>query len=70
MSQLTDDDLMPFGMYKGKAMINVPASYLHYLYTHDLKNHSPGSNQEKVWNYIVANIEVLKTENEDLIWKS
>lgn len=29
---LGDNDPMPFGQYKGRAMVNVPAGYLLYLY--------------------------------------
>lgn len=29
---MTDEDLMPFGKFKGEKMINVPADYLLWLY--------------------------------------
>ena len=29
---LFDDDLMPFGRYKGEYLSDVPASYLHWLW--------------------------------------
>lgn len=65
---LNDLSPMPFGMYKGKPMQDIPASYLHYLWINNLKNHSPGSNQEAVYNYIKENVHALKKENSDLIW--
>jgi len=36
---LTDNDLMPFGKaYKGTKMVNIPASYLIWLYNNNLKD--------------------------------
>lgn len=35
--KLTDNDLMPFGKFKGIKMANVPASYLVYLYSNGLE---------------------------------
>lgn len=32
MEELIDDSLMPYGQYKGRKMIDVPASYLIWLY--------------------------------------
>lgn len=32
-NKFTDETLMPFGKYKGEKLINVPASYLLWLYT-------------------------------------
>jgi uncharacterized protein (DUF3820 family) len=33
---MTDNDLMPFGVHKGKKMCNVPDSYLKWLYESNL----------------------------------
>jgi len=65
MQLLEDDSLMPFGKHKGEMMQDVPASYLHYLWNNGLKNQTKTSN---VARYIEDNINVLKTENRDLIW--
>jgi len=50
---ITDESLMPWGKYKGDKMINVPASYLLWLY-----------DMEKVYGevkeYIKDNLEVLQ----------
>lgn len=48
---------MPFGKYKDKAMVNVPAVYLLWLYNN-------GCNHAQVKAYIQNNLEVLKKEAE------
>ena len=55
---MEDTDLMPFGKYKGDKMINVPASYLLWLYDN---NKCYGTIKE----YIVDNLDVLRKEVED-----
>ena len=55
MAQLTDTSLMPFGKFKGKKMIDVPAKYLLYLYEHGL---SAGSAKD----YIIDNLDGLRKE--------
>lgn len=52
---LTDCSLMPYGIHKGKAMINVPADYLLYLYEN-------GKCDGEVSEYIEDNMDVLKKE--------
>ena len=52
---LTDNDKMPWGAHKGKAMINVPASYLIWLY----ENNKCSGDVKK---YIEDNMQVLKSE--------
>jgi uncharacterized protein (DUF3820 family) len=63
--QLTDLDPMPFGKFKGKPMQDVPADYLHYLWTNGLKEKTHTSN---VAHYIEQNIAALKKEYPDGIW--
>jgi len=46
---------MPFGKHKGKAMANIPAPYLLWLYN-SICDH------EGVRKYIAANLEILKKE--------
>lgn len=55
MRALKDTDLMPFGKYRGKQMVDVPAEYLLYL-------HENGLRKGDVLSYILDNIEVLKKE--------
>lgn len=65
MKTLTDLDLMPFGKHKGIPMQDVPASYLHYLWVN-------GKKEDKfcpVVGYIRENLDVLRQEYEDGIWK-
>lgn len=50
---LTDESLMPWGKYKGNKMINVPASYLLWLYEN---NKCSGS----VKDYIIENLDFMK----------
>jgi uncharacterized protein (DUF3820 family) len=52
---MEDTDLMPFGIHKGKAMANVPAHYLIWIY----ENKKCG---EPVKQYVKDNLEVLKAE--------
>lgn len=65
MKLLTDDDLMPFGKYKGVAIMHVPVSYLHYLWQNGMKSKTKESD---VAAYILDNLDALKDENDDLIW--
>jgi hypothetical protein len=61
---LGDLDQMPFGKYKGETMQDVPASYLHWLWTN-------GKNADKqcpVADYIRRNLNALKREYSDGIW--
>jgi len=58
-----DDDSMPFGKYRLYKMKDVPASYLHWLWSQ-----RPLGNK-KVENYIANNIEALKKEHKDGIWQ-
>lgn len=61
---LTDDSPMPFGKYKGEAMSDVPASYLHWLWTNGMNKNFTNS----VHLYIKENLTVLKQEHPDGIW--
>lgn len=54
-SPLTDNSPMPFGQHKGKAMANVPAQYLLWLYNKGVE-HGP------VKRYILDNLDALRTE--------
>jgi uncharacterized protein (DUF3820 family) len=55
---LTDSSPMPFGKHKGKAMINVPAVYLLWLFKQQ------GFDHQGVRNYITANMDELIREAE------
>ena len=66
---MEDFDLMQFGIYKGKELINVPAEYLLNLY-------KKGNLDKDLENYINENMNVLELEiqrnkmldiNDDLI---
>lgn len=64
MKPLTDLSPMPFGKYKGEPMQDIPAYYLHYLWTN-------GKKEDKlcpVADYIRRNITALKQEYPDGIW--
>lgn len=51
----TDYTPMPFGKYTGKAMVNVPAAYLLWLY-------NKGCDHAGVKNYINNNLDALQKE--------
>lgn len=59
MPRLDDDSPMPFGKYRGKAMAEVPASYLLWLYRQTTKLDT------SVHAYIIDNLDVLKKEEEE-----
>lgn len=65
MKPLSDTDEMPFGKYKNTMMQDVPASYLHYLWTNGMSKETKTSNVAK---YIEDNLSALKQEKKDLIW--
>ena len=64
MHELTDLSPMPFGKYTGRPMQDVPARYLHWLWTQGLEH----DKQSNVAAYIRKNIVGLKAEYEDGIW--
>lgn len=53
--KLTDESPMLFGKYKGDKMVNVPASYLMWLYDNNKCN-------AEVREYIKENLDVLQKE--------
>lgn len=57
---MTDQDLMPFGKYKGEKMEKVPASYLLWL-------RDQGCSHPDVKSYIAENETVLVSECPDYI---
>lgn len=65
-SGLQDTSPMPFGLHKGKPMQDVPASYLHWFYTTQ-KPYGPSG--VAVYDYIKRNVNALKEEYPDGIWK-
>lgn len=52
---MTDNSVMPFGRYRGKKLIQVPAVYLLWLY-------EKGDINPELKNYIHENLQALKTE--------
>lgn len=64
--ELQDTDPMPFGKYRGKPMQDVPASYLHWLWTNGLSTQK--IKPEPVGDYIRRNLNALKQEHRDGIW--
>jgi len=63
---LTDEHIMPFGKYKGQKMLDVPASYLHWLWTNGKQQCPEGT--DDVANYIRKNMASLKLDHRDGIW--
>lgn len=62
--RLEDLDPMPFGKFKGNLMQDVPASYLHWLWSNGLKE----DKRSPVADYIRRNLAALKQEFADGIW--
>lgn len=63
-AELQDSDPMPFGKHKGEQMQDVPASYLHWLWTNGKKD----DQRCQVADYIRRNLTVLEKEHPDGIW--
>ena len=63
--ELQDTDPMPFGKYKGTPMQDVPASYLHWLWSNGKKNEVKTCD---VADYINRNLAALQKEHPDGIW--
>lgn len=63
--ELQDTDPMPFGKHKGQPMQDVPASYLHWLWSNG-KEHDK---QCRVADYIRRNLHALSVEYSDGIWE-
>jgi len=61
---MDDLDPMPFGKHKGESMQDVPASYLHWLWTNGLKDEK----RNPAADYIRRNLSALKEEYPDGIW--
>jgi uncharacterized protein (DUF3820 family) len=55
VTEIHDNSLMPFGKYIGKAMVDIPAKYLLWLF-------NEGCNHEGVRKYINENLDVLNKE--------
>lgn len=55
MTKLTDTSAMPFGIHKGKRMIDIEQSYLLWLYINDKCN-------AEVKEYIKDNLDVLRSQ--------
>lgn len=72
LPQLEDLDVIPFGKYRTSQtkMQDVPASYLHWLWTSGLKNElKQPSPQGNVARYIERNLSHLKKEFPDGLWR-
>lgn len=54
MANFTDSSKIPFGKYKGEKLINVPGSYLIWLYENDKAG--------VLKSYIEENLDVLRKE--------
>lgn len=61
---LGDMDKMPFGVHRNKMLLEVPASYFHYLWTHGMEH----DRISPVADYIRRNLNALKQEHTDGIW--
>lgn len=64
-TDLEDTSCMPFGKHKGEMMQDVPAAYLHWLWTEADYNVKVS---EPLHHYIKKNLVALKKEYPDGIW--
>lgn len=64
MKQLDDLDPMPFGTHCTKPMQDVPAAYLHWLWTNGKKDDKTCP----VADYIRRNMGALAKEHPDGVW--
>lgn len=68
--ELNDTDPIPFGKYRGTPMQDVPAGYLHWLWT-EAGYSKFGERRGKsgaIADYIERNMDALKKECPDKIW--
>lgn len=56
---MEDTDLMQFGKYQGKMMIDVPPKYLKWLFDEQIVSVNKWF---KVWSYIKENYEAIELE--------
>lgn len=70
MKPLNDTDPMPFGKHKGTPMQDVPASYLHWLWTQNngRDQRTQMLSSDPVLDYIRRNLSALKLEHRDGLW--
>lgn len=66
MKPLEDTDKMPFGKHKGLPMQDVPANYLHYLWTNGMKEQVKTND---VADYISRNLKALAKEYTNGLWR-
>lgn len=60
MEELNDNSILHFGSkHRGKKLINVPASYLLYIYENNYNTGIP------LRNYIKENLDVLKKQRDE-----
>lgn len=59
---LSDSDPMPYGKYRGRKMLKVPAKHLHLLWCEGMVDSDP------VKGYIIRNMAALQMEHKDGIW--
>lgn len=64
MKILSDLDPMPFGKHRGIPMQDVPAGYLHWLWSNGKKD----DHSCPVAGYIRRNLDALRKEYTDGIW--
>ena len=69
MQHLTDTDPMPFGKHRGTPMQDVPATYLHWLWTNERDPMRAKAKTDPVADYIERNITALAKEHPDGIWQ-
>ena len=68
LEDLKDTDAMPFGKYKGIPMQDVPASYLHWLWTNERDPMKAKVATDPAAAYIQKNMQTLRQEYPDGIW--
>jgi Putative quorum-sensing-regulated virulence factor len=66
VKELQDTDEMPFGKHRGVLMQDVPAAYFHWLWSNGMRNEVKTST---VADYIYRNLDALKKEYPDGIWR-
>lgn len=57
ITTFTDNSIMPFGLHRGKKLIDVPAEYLIFM-----SSNSGWNKLSSLGRYVTANIDVLKSQ--------
>lgn len=60
--KFTDDSPMPFGKHEGKKLVDLPASYLLWLYGEMEHQQNRSPTRQAIFDYIEENMSAIESE--------